>query len=231
MSQHSASLSLKPPAGIQKVYLDSIDLTLVISAIHEDEASKEEVDLDSSFSNSFGPNMLLDEDKSDTCLFEDAVDDNGAASGLDIDRCHELSIPKAHFSNYPETTLADLEMPTQASTILSDHSQKAFSGLSDCARSPVLGTSAKKDCANSTIPSSRNDWLNHCSGLVDAALRKTVVGDGACLARGIRALNKSKTSTLAAIAPALFNEAYQEVSTRHPAQNIDSGAMASNRSF
>ena len=230
-SQDSASLNLKLPSGVQKVYLESIDLTLVISAIREDDASKDEMDFDWSFSNSFEPNLMLDGNEYNTCSFGDGADGNRAASSQDIDGHQELSIQRAHRSNPREITMRDPEKSSQATTTLSDHSQKVFSSLSDCSRNSVLATSAKNDCDNSTIASSRNAWLQHCSGLVDAALRKTLGGDDAYLTSGVRALNDMKIPTLATIAPILFNATYQRVSTCHPAQNIGSGVMASNQGF
>ena len=220
--QDLASPSVNIPLGLRKIYLDSIELTLTISAMLKDEAGGKPIKTELSFSSETESSMLIDENESDICLFEDGVD--GRRGELD----QQPYTRQGHFSSYQHIPPTDPEKSWQGSTIISDHAQKPFSSLSNHPHTPFPRTSANNDYDNSTPSSTKDAWVEHVSELVIAALRGTFGGNDRCLARGVRALNDSKISTLAAIAPALFNPGYQQVSTCGVARNINSHVMASN---
>lgn len=217
-----ASQGVKPPIGHRKVYLDNVDLTLAISTIRRDEARESPTEIEQSFSGDTELFMLVDKNENDFSLFEDVVDGHNA----ELDQ--QLHARQDHFSKDQHIALTELERSWQEPPMNSNHSQKSFLSSSNYPHTPIPLTLAKNDFANSTASVSRDISVEHCSGLMDAALRRTLGGNDKCLARGVRALNSPKILTLAAIAPALFNPCYQQVSTCGVAQDICFHTMASN---
>ncbi|KAL8824265.1 MAG: hypothetical protein Q9191_005176 [Dirinaria sp. TL-2023a] len=199
-----ASQGVKPPLGLRQIYLETIDLTLTISALRRDDARERATEPEQSFSSDIDLSMLIDKNGDDFSLFEDGQGSHSAGFSQQIyARQHSLS-------NDQHTASIGLERSWHESAMNPNHSQNSFSSFSSYPHKPIPLILAKNDYDNSTTSLPRDVSVEHCFGLVDAALRRTLGGNDKCLARGTRALNSPKVLTPAAIAPALFNPSYQQ---------------------
>ena len=191
------------------VHLDAIGITLTISTLCRFEASSKNVKTVYKSIDDADRNTLFDEVKAKDNQ-RHSHDVEHFDSGLIYQNLrHQGLRPRLLVDDEPAdqecSSTWEFAHSSQDSMTWSDSSQNTFSSYSSYSGNIVHGVKTSEPVKGTATR------LEHCSNLVDAALR-TMIGGGATIAtQGIRLSSDSGGPKIAEIAPALFSPDYSAV--------------------
>lgn len=203
-------MNLKPPSGVQIVYLDSIDITFTMSALALWHRPGNSSNSQLSFESLEPVSMLQNDITGRISLFQDELSNEARVRYQPFPYSAD-STYDGPLSQHPDKTAPESESSWQESLFFPSHSQDTLSSCSDMSNCNLFA-SGKNHQNGQGISLSSHPALDDCSVMVDAALRKTLSGSDLHLPKGINAHSSSNQRSLASIAPAIFHPQYRMVS-------------------